>query len=291
MNENETTQEEEISLIDLFAVLIRHRMLIILGTIIITFIAGLYLFIAPKFIKKLDNSAVKISYNVKVSAIPSSIMEKLPAGLSTPTALGVYNANRIQLLVDEFKAYPVFTSEDKELSEYEFNGFIQQVLTKKKYVAEASKLGSDFDITMEIPLTKIDTATDLVKDIITKTNAELENYYGPLINDLEKATNNSLKKGAGASTSIVTGQNLQSLADEIEIFKASHSGYLTLKEAPFVIPQAKGRTKKLIIICFAAFFIFVFIAFLMNAIENIKADPEASKVISDAWKSGKKSKK
>ena len=48
-----------------------------------------------------------------------------------------------------------------------------------------------------------------------------------------------------------------------------------------------GRVKKLIITTFAAFFIFVFIAFFKNAIENIKKDPEASGKIKSAWDEGK----
>lgn len=84
---------------------------------------------------------------------------------------------------------------------------------------------------------------------------------------------------------------VQNLAVEIEKYKSTHTNFLELKEAPLVLPEAQGRSKKLIIVCFAAFFVFVFVAFLLNAIENIKADPKASKVISDAWNSGKNNKK
>ena len=56
---------------------------------------------------------------------------------------------------------------------------------------------------------------------------------------------------------------------------------------PFVILEPLGRIKKLIIATFAAFFILVFVAFLKNAIYNIKQDPEASGKIKAAWDSGK----
>ena len=55
----------------------------------------------------------------------------------------------------------------------------------------------------------------------------------------------------------------------------------------FVIPEGRGRVKKLVIIFLARFFVFVFAAFCKNAIANIKADPESNKLISDAWKAGK----
>lgn len=295
MNENEITQnEEEISLLDLFAVLIKHRLLIILGTMITTVIAGLFLFIVPKIIPSLNKTTVDVSYNVKVQPVPTVIMQKLPSTTNTPNTLAIYNMSRIQFLVEEFKNYPVYFEEDNNMSAYQFNGAVQKILTEKKYKVEASKLGGNFDIKLQIPLTKIDEATKLVKDIVSKTNEDLVENYIPLINELSKITDASIEKAmeyASSATDMSTLQALQNLAVEIDNFDAENANYLTLNETPFVIPQARGRMKKLVIACFAAFFIFVFIAFLLNAIENIKADPEASKVISDAWTAGKKCKK
>ncbi len=297
MNENEITQnnqdnEEEISLIDLFAVLIRHRMLIVLGTVIVTFVAGLYLFVAPKFIKKLDDKSVTVSYSVKVNTIPSAIQDKL--AVSTPGSVAKYYAGRIQFLVDEFKAFPVFTDEDSQMSEFEFNKFVQDLLTQKKYQIQNVGLGNDFDITMKIPLAKLEVSNALVKDIVSKIEIELDESFAPLIDDLAENTEKSIEKAvamASTTTDMSALQNLESLSVEIEHYKATQTNFLELKETPFVIPEAQGRAKKLIIVCFAAFFIFVLVAFLLNAIQNIKADPEASKVISDAWNSGKHSKK
>lgn len=295
MNETELTQnEDEISLIDLFAVVIRHRIMIVIGTIIITFIAGVYLFVAPMLSKKFDKSAVTVSYNVKVNTIPPSIMQKLPNAMGTPSYLARYNATRIQFLVDEFKAFPVFNDENNQMSEYEFNGHVQQILSKKQYNVKASELGSDFDIIMDIPLEKIPVANELVQDVVAKTEVELQNNFKPLIEELEDNTNTSIKKAkevASSTTDMSSLQNLQNLQVEIEKYKSTHTNFLELKPTPFVIPQAQGRVKKLIIVCLASFFIFIFIAFLMNAVENVKADPDASKVISDAWNSGKRSKK
>ena len=53
---------------------------------------------------------------------------------------------------------------------------------------------------------------------------------------------------------------------------------------PAEIPEKKvgpSRSKLCIIVIFAAFFISIFIAFLLNAIENIKKDPEAMQKFKD----------
>ena len=94
----------------------------------------------------------------------------------------------------------------------------------------------------------------------------------------------SLQTGASDISSL---QSLQEFATDLQEFIGSFDGFLSLRGEPFVVPEGRGRIKKTVIIFLAAFFVFVFIAFLKNAIENIKADPVSSKLIADAWKAGK----
>ena len=78
--EKKENSEDEISLLDLFAVLIRYRKLIVLGTLIVSFLAGLYLFAVPLIFKKANTQKAKVAYTVSVRAIPLSIATKLPNG-------------------------------------------------------------------------------------------------------------------------------------------------------------------------------------------------------------------
>ena len=84
--------------------------------------------------------------------------------------------------------------------------------------------------------------------------------------------------------SIILGEH--SVLD-IAPYLTGKSSFLYIQGEPFVLPVAQGRMMKLIIVAFAAFFVTVFLAFILNAIRNIKADPHASKILSDAWKAGK----
>ena len=64
--ENKTIikDDDEISLIDLFAVLIKYRFMICFGTIIAALVVGAYLFVWPKFAKiESVNKEVKIIYS------------------------------------------------------------------------------------------------------------------------------------------------------------------------------------------------------------------------------------
>lgn len=287
INTNKEIQEDEISLLDLFAVLIRYRKLIVFGTLIVTFLAGLYLFVLPLF-RQTDRMA-DVTYAVDVMNIPNSVSAKLPnKDRITPLYLSTYNAQRLPFLVDHIKKNNAFS--DDQLSDYEFNSFVQTIQKEGKYKISSSPLGNGFDINLKISIEKIPEATKLVRSIVEDTESAVQDYYLPLIETLEQNTLNSIEKATAVATSasdMSALQNLQDLSVEIEEFKQSFNSFLTLREDPFVIPEARGRTKKFVIIFVAAFFIFVFAAFCKNAIANIKADPDSKKLISDAWKAGK----
>ena len=289
--ENEIEQkeksEDEISLLDLFAVLIRHRKLVVLGTLIVTVLAGLYLFVVPLFVKKANTQNAKVAYTISVKAIPLSIATKLPDGEKiTPLYLATYNAQRLPFLVDQIKKNNIFSN--TEMTSYEFNSFVQSLIKNKKIEIIESKLGNEYDIQLVIPIEKIDDASRLVRSMVSDTDINLQNYYNPLIQSLLTSTNTTIEKARSSSTSDSAAlQEVQNLNVDLHEFSDNFSGFLSIRDEPFVIPEGRGRVKKLIIVFLAAFFVFVFIAFCKNAVANIKADPASNKLISDAWKAGK----
>ena len=287
INTNKETQEDEISLLDLFAVLIRYRKLIVFGTLIVSFLAGLYLFVLPMVLKKAGNQSALVSYAVDVRNVPVGISEKLPNNEKiTPLYLATYNSERLPFLVDQIKAHNIFS--DTEMTNYEFNSFVQSLIKEKTIQIEASPLGNGYDIKIKVGIDRIDEATELVRSMVRDTEKSVDDYYLPLIETLGKNTTNSLEKATYGSTSDSGSvQALRDLAVEIDEFTQSFSGFLSLRDDPFVVPEGRGRVKKLMIIFFATFFVLVFIAFCRNSIANIKADPESNKLITEAWKAGK----
>ena len=285
-NVTKEAQEDEISLLDLFAVLIRYRKLIIFGTLIVTFLAGLYLFVVPLVFKKGNVAEAKVSYTVSVKAIPVSISSKLPGGERiTPLYLATYNAQRLPFLVDQLKVHNVFS--DSEMTAYEFNAFVQTLIQDKKISVSESRLGNEYDINLMIPVEKIPDATNLVRSIVYDTEQNLQDYFFPLIQSLIASTTTALEKANSSVSDSLAVQEVQNLNVDLHEFTENFSKFLELHDEPFVIPQGRGRTKKFIIVFLAAFFVFVFAAFCKNAIVNIKADPQSSKLIQDAWKAGK----
>ena len=290
--ENKESTEDEISLLDLFAVLIRYRKTVIFGTGIVTFLAIFVLFIMPLFIKKASVQTAKVSYNVTVKSIPISISQRLPNGKEiSPLYLATYSTKRLPFLVEQVKKNNIFShSPTSDMSDYQFNAYVQGLLKENKIQIESSPLGTEYTINLIIPISSIDDSGVFIRSIIYDIDAELQSYYFPLIKTLEQNTEVSIQKAMSLhtdSTDMSSLQSLQELATDINEFTETFDGFLNLRGEPFVVPEGRGSVKKAIIIFLASFFVFVFIAFLKNAIANIKADPASNKLISDAWKAGK----
>lgn len=282
--------EDEISLLDLFAVLVRYRKLIVLGTGIVTLLTILWLFILPLFAKKSSVQNAKVTYTVRVKSIPISISERLPNSKEiTPIYLATYSTQRLPFLVEKIKENNVF-SDTNDMTDYEFNAYVQGLIKEKTIEIESSPLGTEYSIILKIPINSIGDGTKLVNSIISDADKEIQNYYIPLIKTLQQNTEVSIQKAMSLQTGasdISSLQSLQEFATDLQEFIGSFDGFLSLRGEPFVVPEGRGRVKKTVIIFLAAFFVFVFIAFLKNAIGNIKADPVSSKLIADAWKAGK----
>ena len=297
-NINKENQEDEISLLDLFAVLIRYRKLIVFGTGIITVLTILWLFVVPVFFKKFAKQNAKVEYTIAARSIPTSIDEKLPNSSGekdkkiTPLYLATYINNRLPVLVEAVRKHDVFSDSKTEMTEYEFNTYVQGLLKSNKIKIEESPLGTDYTITLTVPINSIDEATLFVTEMIAGVDAEIQNYYLPLLNTLKQNTDVSIEKAMSlqtGSSDLSSLQTLQSFATDINEFLNSFTGFVYISGKPFVVPDGRGRIKKLVIIFLASFFVFVFIAFCKNAVANIKADPQSNKLITDAWNAGKKS--
>ena len=292
--------DEEISLIDLFAVLLRFRKLIILGTLIVTLLAGLYLFVLPKLVPSFNNKNVNVTYTVEVKTFPRTISKGLSdLGISYDFENNLtYAFKNCPTIAKEYKKNP-FMGDDFPKDSRQYNYFIKELVNTKK-ISIASNIGSSYSLNFEVPEEGLETLDNFVKGYLTILNEGVRNKTYDSMVELEKKTRESLKeisstsssKSASSSSAIsfsdaATEQVLRETMQDLESMKKKPVIFYTIDDEPFILNVAQGRAKKLIIVCFAAFFIFIFIAFAKNAVANIKEDPEASKTLQNAWESGK----
>lgn len=292
-NNTQLAEDDEISLIDLFSVLIKHRFMIIAGTIAVAFLGVFYFFGLPKLMKSADKHEVTIEYTYQIDSLPPSIEQQLGFNdqrQKIVVSLANYNMSRLTFLAQEVKKYNPFGVDLDEMTPYQYNGFIQGLVKNKMFKVEISPMQTELKVTITVPETNVAVANQMLADMANDTTKEIENYLFPKIDAIDKAAEDSLALVMPDDTSSST-QKLKDTQVQIKNFRTTYSGFLTSAGEPFILLEPLGRLKKLVILVFAAFFVLVFVAFLLNAVENIKKDPEASGKIKTAWDGGKISKK
>lgn len=301
----ENNSEEEISLIDLFAVLLRYRKMIIIGTFLMTFIAALVLVVVPKVVDMRKTDKIKVMYSVSVNQMPGSFRYRVfeNSGMSGVGDYLVSTVKYLPFLASEYRKYPFFESEGKlpdTISDEQFNQMVSGFIDKKhnensRILIERSVIADTYDISFEILPDNKDLADDFVKDVVVHVDENIAKVILPrvddVLSDIESSISN-IKDSFSVLNDAGTYQNLEQTRQDIEKFKrefAVNPHFVQLKsDVPFSYTVKKiSKSKSLFICFFASLFLFVFVAFARNAIENIKKDSVASKTISDAWNAGR----
>lgn len=289
--ENNTNNEDEISLIDLFAVLIRYRKLIVIGTLVVSFLVGVYLFIVPVLFPSFSGAKYVVSYSIGVDSLPSMLASEFSTGKDNGNyilQLAVSSFTNPQSFSSLYREQPIFSRDGKlPDNKVEFNKMVSDFFGKDITIAE-NKVGG-IDIVLEIPVVNEDKVDSFMSAFIAAANKQISDSVLPQLTSVVSVAQQSAIAGANSmkEENIAAMLDLQLLINSANRFLAENVSFVHQVGEPFVVPSAQGRLAKFVIATFAGFFVFVFIAFVLNAIRNVKADSEASKIISDAWKAGK----
>lgn len=325
MNEVETKNEDEISLIDLFAVLLKRKWMIfgitVAGAVLVVLISIISLvlpsnksFLPNKYTPK----AQMLINDDKGSGASLGNLSSLAsmAGFNIGGGGGVSNSSLATYLVNSNTIQDAVIAKFNFIEEWEIKK--SPVESSRKALKE--KLHSNFDDeTGVFTLSFEDIDPALGRDVVNYVVELLEKRFKELGVDKNQLQKTNLEENINTTyNEIVTLQkqiheiessvqnvynpyNTPSivmdatlvkteLAVQEEVYKQLKVQYESLKvtmasEKPVFqileyaeIPDMKSgpsRGKLCIIVTFAAFFISVFLAFLLNAIENIKNDPEA----------------
>lgn len=291
----ENNNEDEISLIDLFAVLIRYRKLVVIGTFSVALAAFAWLFVLPKFVPSLNKKTLTISYALKTERLPSSVATSVNYSILW-TAINYMKD--VMVLSDVQREFSIFADEKKASSVGAYNKQIQDAIDKEKFVVRNSPIADTIAVTLKIPMEKEEFADAFIRKMAKMVSDYIEADLMPEIDTLEDNADTILEKygesglsekksSASASASASASVNYADISADIKSFKSKHDEFVKSLDDAFVITDPAGRTIKFIVATFAAFFIFVFTAFLLNAIENIKNDENAVSLIKKAWDEGK----
>ena len=321
-------EDDEISLIDLLAVMLRHKWLIIITTVLAMVFALVFSVISlvlppeksympnlytPKALMLINNDSSSSSSSLS-SMFSSSGLSGLASlagismGGSSNSGLALYFVETntfLDAVVDEFDLVTRFEIEKHPRAESRKE---LKKLIEAEYDEDSSVFSLSFtDKDPEFAKRVVDFSVKLIenmflnlgidKNLLEKKNLEqnIDNSYKEILN-LQKriqSLESSVSYGTGATLpAIMTEASMIRLELEAqkEVYTQLKTQYELLKikmasETPTFqviedaeVPDRKSKPSRgmlCIIITFAAFFISVFIAFTLNAVENVRKDPEA----------------
>ena len=281
--ENNTIQDEEISLVDLFAVVIKYRKLIIWGTILVSVLACMFLVILPNFDKDKDEYYI-IDYNIPLYPNMNNFGNVISFDITEDVQTKINDRNFIAEINKKSLVFD-YDFEAPSFNTLNYNQYIFNLFKDNYYVAKLSNTKSN--ILLSIKTTNQENADLFVNSLTDNINTEYREFLLPLIqkriNDIDK-----LLKQLSSDDKESREKLLNERLDLNELYNTTFD-IIQKNRTKFVIrEQGVSLLLKLIIVCFASFFLFVFIAFLLNAIKNIKCDKISNEKIKNAWNEGKK---
>lgn len=327
-NENEARDDDEISLIDLCAVLLRYRKIVVGGTLLVAVCAALVLFVLPAVKGRLNSTQasaaaqdeITASYRVRINDIPVYIDKYVSSNFKrAPSVIDfIFDAfNDLAFVGGVNEEYTLWRSDDADTirdptaasntdsddaHSIGYINFINDLRTSDKLAlllnenkennAPEKRNSSNprynfLNLTVSlsgIPLSvlsprddnpdELPAASAFVQAVVFEAERRAQAVLIPLLESIA---------ADGSTVSAIDTRN-------IETYLSAFNGFYDLTAVPVVstaVPeQGRSRGVAFVVSCFAAFFVFVFVAFFMNAVANVKKDPDASRLIKTAWEEG-----
>ena len=274
--EQKTDENEEISLIDLFSVLLKYRKFIVIGSILLIFITSIVYISYVKYKDKVLNY-YDIELTIPISNKIKYLNNVVNYDLLNDTVVRFKDLGYIAKLNEKYNVF-YYDFNKSNFNQLDYNEFINTKVNSGFYQVKLNSTKSSLIINLRSE--SVDNAKKFISEYIQKLNSEYRNYFSIEIENRilllqEIIDNNNANKEIFAEKHELENLN----KDTVTLFIDDFSIFIT---------KNNDILLKFIIIIFASFFIFIFIAFLLNAIQNIKSDKEASAKIKNAWEKGKK---
>ena len=274
--EQKTDENEEISLIDLFSVLLKYRKFIVIGSILLIFITSIVYISYVKYKDKVLNY-YDIEFTIPISNKIKYLNNVVNYDLLNDTVVRFKDLGYIAKINEKYNVF-YYDFNKSNFNQLDYNEFINTKVNSGFYQVKLNSTKSSLIINLRTY--SVDNAKKFISEYIQKLNSEYRNYFSIEIENRilllqEIIDNNNANKEIFAEKHELENLN----KDTVTLFIDDFSIFIT---------KNNDILLKFIIIIFASFFIFIFVAFLLNAIQNIKSDKEASAKIKNAWEKGKK---
>ncbi len=304
MENIENIKDDEIDLIDLFIVLLKHRKLILGTTLAVLLILGAGYFIYPpyQYKKAVDSQLYEVNMEIKLNPMSESFTTdydpKKDFSNSSILLSSLQKAGYKELGYGESEMVDISSNADKQKA----LNIVRQYLIKNQTLNgdpldEETRIlkitntntnanihitfkDKNSDMALAFLMALIENVNEkILEDIIPKLDLIVSNYNsvlsGDMPNDVIKEILVKDNEEYQLAVAILQGNfNFFKLVGEPSIFKAQLS-----------IEKFKGSYKKTaVIVLFAVFFLTIFLAFILQFLEQIKSNDESMAKIREALK-------
>jgi hypothetical protein len=311
-DQNYRYEEETISLIDLVAVLVRFRRMIVGGTVAVAILVGVYLYGLPAFgVTERTEETYVTELRLAISPLSERVAEyvtldvagAVQSAVANPRAVGqAYRQVEAQinpeadpnrsrerylsmirrdvideaLLVSYDRNTSVLTLEfsaaNKEASREFLELLVEQIRTELTPLVLSQ---------VSIAVDNIDTSLEAIRMTVVRAAEDAITQAGNGVDPDDLA--NHLE--SNADTALQSMADLVSLRERIAALgEEPGSLFAPLGEPVVYAEPSGGRATTAVIAVITAFFLLVFLAFVRQYIINVRNDEEEMKKLQEAWK-------
>jgi len=284
--------EDEISLVDLLVVLLKHWKMIVVLPVVVVIILSTYLFLKPKQIKdRKTETYVTLTVNPLIKQFSGLVnLEDLISNFYLKDLDLIYKAvqdSRIN------KIYNIDLPVKSEESIFTVKSLIIDGKTPQNKILQDSDKplfveNKNGVITIIVRFNDIEQSLKFLEQVTFSVKTKVNELLLPIARKEVEDYERLMSEGSKSASNLL--QN--SLAVRYPTYSSAQR-YLLGNQIPLIIsnpisvePPAPSNNSKTILFVafFAALFFAIFLAFVLEAIENIRKDPEAMAKIRSALK-------
>ncbi|HKK47551.1 MAG TPA: hypothetical protein VJ932_00545, partial [Alkalispirochaeta sp.] len=304
-------EEDTISLIDLVAVVVRHRGLIIGGTLLVGVLVAAVLYFGPMLGFEMGPQAVYTAeQRVVINPIPQEVEEFVSVDI--PTSVRSLLTDPI-LVGEVYRGFEEDPPEDR--SEERFLTMIRRNVIGERYTVSWDS--NTRTITLQYTNSTSEDTVAFLQEILMMMTPEVAAHLEPRFTEAAESLQESLEltredlavlandtllqlTDANRDTDIASlmtaidragGSTLRSLADieravaRLETLSTDAGSLFSPVGQPVVFEDTTGSSRSMVVIIatITAFFLTVFLAFVLEYVRRVREEPEEMAKLESAW--------
>jgi len=274
-------QEDEISLVDLLAVIVRHRRLIIGVPVVVGLAAALYLYALPALgVTERTVVTYEVRRDFEVAEVSEQLENVVPFDL---VARAMSFLRDVRVVGSEYAE--VFPEARAERTDEEYNTWIRSEVIGERLTTSYDEDSERLSVTFTGG--DLELAEAFLEQLSRRVTEEVGGRYVERLDASEERLERSVEAAEDLGPES-GGEFLAQAVSQLEALRAFRSQLaepLAPTGEPVVFAEGTGsRSVRLVVAVLAAGFLAVFLAFVLEYARNVSRDPEESAKLKSAWR-------